>query len=65
MGLIKTIFGTYSQHQIKKLMPTVNKIEALAEKYAAMSDDELRAVTPALKRRLEGLETLDALQDAA
>ncbi len=61
MSLLEKIFGSYSDHQIKKLTPTVNKIEALADKYAAMSDDELRATTPALKKRLENGETLDAI----
>ncbi len=53
------IFGTYSSRQIRKIKGTVNKIESLAEKYKAMSDDELRSVTPWLKSRLEAGETLD------
>ncbi|MHC1695580.1 MAG: preprotein translocase subunit SecA [Eubacteriales bacterium] len=59
MGLIKTIFGSYSDRQIKKLMPIVNKIEALADKYSAMSDADLKAITPALKGRLSAGEGLD------
>lgn len=59
MGLISKIFGTYSQRQIKGIMKTVNTIEALADKYSDMSDEELRAVTPALKERLEGGESTD------
>jgi len=59
MGLITKIFGTYSERQVKKLMPTVEKIEALADKYKAMSNDELRAMTPKLKERLANGETLD------
>ena len=42
MSVITKIFGTYSDHQIKKIIPTVNKIEALADKYKAMSDGEMR-----------------------
>ncbi|MBE6686326.1 MAG: preprotein translocase subunit SecA [Ruminococcaceae bacterium] len=61
MGIFSKIFGTYSQHQIKKLEPTVNKIEDLADKYSAMSDDELRNQTAVLKQRLEKGETLDDL----
>ncbi len=59
MGLFSSIFGTYSQRQIKKIIPTVDAIEALAEKYRAMSDAELRAMTDVLKKRLADGETLD------
>ncbi len=59
MGLFSTIFGTYSQRQIKKITPIVNKIEALADKYKAMTDAELREMTTVLKGRLSDGETLD------
>lgn len=59
MGLINKIFGTYSDRQIKKIMPIVDKIEELAEKYAKMTDEELKACTPALKERLANGDTLD------
>ena len=59
MGIISSIFGTYSEKQIKKITPTVNLIESLSDKYSAMSDDELRAMTDTLKARLAAGETLD------
>ena len=59
MGLLTKIFGTYSEKEIKRICSVVDKIEALADKYEQMSDDELRAVTPALKQRLANNETLD------
>ncbi len=59
MGLFAKIFGTYSDHQVKKLKAIADKIEALAPKYEAMSDDELRAQTAVLKGRLRDGETLD------
>ena len=59
MGLFTKLFGTYSQRQLKKLNSTVDKIEALAPKYDAMSDGELRAQTDILKERLANGETLD------
>ncbi len=59
MSIITKLFGTYSDHQLKKLEPTVNKIESLAKKYADMSENELRGVTEALKGRLADGETLD------
>ncbi len=59
MGLFKKIFGTYSSRQIKKIKRIADRIEALAPQYAAMSNEELAAVTPALKARLAAGETLD------
>ena len=59
MSIITKLFGTYSDHQLKKLEPIVNKIEALAPKYADMNETELRGVTDVLKGRLTEGETLD------
>ncbi len=59
------LFGTYSQKQVKKVEKIASKIEALADKYSKMSDDELKAITPWLKERLDNGETLeDILPDA-
>ncbi len=59
MGLLDKIIGTYSERQVKKLEKTVDAVEALADKYGKMTNEELSAVTPALKARLEAGETLD------
>ena len=59
MSVITKIFGTYSDHQIKKIIPTVNKIEALADKYKAMSDGEMREMTDKFREELKGGKTLD------
>ncbi|MBP3308210.1 MAG: preprotein translocase subunit SecA [Clostridia bacterium] len=59
MGLFGSLFGSYSEKQIKKIKPTVDKIEALAPKYSAMSDAELRAMTDIFKKRLAEGQTLD------
>ncbi|MBQ8566770.1 MAG: preprotein translocase subunit SecA [Clostridia bacterium] len=59
MGLIQKIFGSYSDHQIKKITPTVDKIEALAPTFASMSDADMRAMTDKFKERLKNGETLD------
>ena len=59
MSLADKLFGTYSERQIKKIKPLVDKIEAMAEKYTAMTDEELKNMTPALKERLAAGETLD------
>ena len=59
MSLFEKVFGTYSENQIKKINPIVDKIEALAGKYSAMSDEELRGVTPKFKEQLASGKTLD------
>ena len=59
MSLADKIFGTYSARQIKKIKPIADRIDALSEKYAAMSDEELRGMTALLKARLADGETLD------
>ncbi len=59
MGLIEKIFGSYSEKEIKRIMPLVEKIEALDEKMQKLSDKELRDKTPEFKQRLEKGETLD------
>ena len=59
MGLFTKLFGTYSDKQIKKILPIVDKIDSLADKFAALSDDEMRNYTDILKSRLANGETLD------
>ena len=59
MGLFSKIFGTRSEREVKALNPIVDKIEALADEYKALSDHELRAKTDEFKARLAKGETLD------
>lgn len=59
MGLFKKIFGDYSSKEVKKMEPLKNAVLKLEDEYKAMSDDELKAVTPKLKERLANGETLD------
>ena len=59
--LLEKIFGTHSQHELKKINPIVNKVEALEEEYRALSDAELRGKTAEFKQRYQDGETLDDL----
>ncbi len=59
MSLADKLFGTYSERQIKKIKPIVDKIESLADKYKNMDDETLRGTTALLKERLAAGETLD------
>ncbi len=59
MGLMTKLFGSHSEHELKRIKSTVDKIEALRETMQAMSDEELKAQTQKFKDRLEAGETLD------
>lgn len=59
MKVIEKIFGSYSSKQIKKIMPMVNKVLALADEYKKLSDSELKGKTAQFKERLKNGETLD------
>ena len=59
MGIIKWLLDSDNRRSLKKFTAMAERIEALEEKYIAMTDDELKAMTPALKQRLERGETLD------
>ena len=59
MGLMKKIFVDYSSRELTSIYPIVDKIESMADKYKAMSDEALRAKTTEFKERLQNGETLD------
>ena len=59
MGLIKYLMGSDSRRSLKKLNKIADEVEALDGKYAALSEDELKAQTGLLKERLAAGETLD------
>ena len=59
MGLLTKIFGTYSDHELKKIYPIADKIEALEEEYKALTDAQLQAKTAEFKERLKNGETTD------
>ena len=61
MGIFNSIFGSYSERQVAKLKPTVEKIEAMAQKYADMTDKELKEQTELFRERYKNGETLDSL----
>lgn len=59
MGLFKSLFGTYSTKELKRIEPIKNAVLALEDKYAKMSEHELKSQTGILKDRLAAGETLD------
>ena len=59
MSLFEKMFGTFSSKELKKIKPIAGKVLALEDEFAAKTDSELRAMTPALRSRLDAGESLD------
>ena len=58
-SVMRKIFGSANERYVKGLRKTVAKINALESEIAPLTDEELKARTPMLKKRLEDGETLD------
>ncbi|MBR5708813.1 MAG: preprotein translocase subunit SecA [Oscillospiraceae bacterium] len=61
MSLVTKLFGTRSEREIKRMMPLVEKIDALEDAYRALTDAELQHKTVEFRERLANGETLDDL----
>ena len=61
MGLLKAIFGNYSEKEIKRIRPILDKVLSYEEEYRALSDEQLRDKTDEFKNRLQTGETLDMI----
>lgn len=59
MGIINKVIGSYSEREVKKIIPLVDKIDALDEKITALTDEQLRDKTEEFKGRLQNGETTD------
>ena len=59
MGIIEKIFGTHSEHELKRIYPIVDHIDALEPEMQKLTDEQLQAKTTEFKARLEKGETLD------
>ncbi len=60
-SLARRIFGSANDRAVKALRKTVDRINALEPEVEKLSDEELRARTPAFRERLEKGESLDDL----
>src|SRR5690349_17176729 len=61
MSVLKKIFGSKNDREVKRLGQHVARINALEPAMKALSDDELRAKTAEFKQRYANGETLDKL----
>ena len=59
MGLAQKLFGTHSQHELKRIAPIADKVESYRDTMMAYSDEELKGKTKEFKERLKKGETLD------
>ena len=59
--LLKKLFGSKNEREVKRMLKTVNIVNAFEEKMVALSDEQLRAKTAEFKERLAKGETLDQL----
>lgn len=59
MGVLSKIIGTYSERELKRHKPILNKILELRPEMQKLSDEEMRAKTSEFKERLSAGETLD------
>ena len=59
MGLLKKLFGTSSEKELRAIKPIVDKIEALDGEYSKLTDEQLRAKTAEFKQRVADGESLD------
>ena len=59
MGLMQKLFGTHSEHELKRIYPIVDKVESYRDAMGALSDEQLKGKTNEFKERLAKGETLD------
>ncbi len=59
MSILNKIFKSYSEKEVKRIMPLVEKINGLEEEMSKLSDSELRGKTDYFKKQLEEGKTLD------
>ena len=59
MGIFSKVFKSYSEKEVKRVMPIVDKINALEDETRKLSDEELRNKTDEFKKQLSEGKTLD------
>jgi len=61
MNLIKTLFGTKNERDLKRLQPLVERINEFEKSFQTLSEDALKAKTQEFKERVAAGETLDGI----
>ena len=53
MSLAQKLFGTHSEHELKRIMPIVNKVESYHDAMGQLTDEQLKGKTAEFKERLK------------
>lgn len=61
LNLVKKLFGTKQDRDLKAMMPTIRLINSFEDKMKQLSDSELQAQTQKFKQMIEGGATLESL----
>ncbi len=61
MDFAKKVFGTHSEHELKRVNGLADKVESLRPSMQELTDEQLRDKTKEYKKRLADGETLDDL----
>ncbi|RRV57167.1 preprotein translocase subunit SecA [Stutzerimonas stutzeri] len=59
--LLKKLFGSKNEREVKRMLKAVQAVNALEEQMLSLSDEQLRSKTEEFKARLEKGETLDQI----
>ncbi|NNF06221.1 MAG: preprotein translocase subunit SecA [Candidatus Eisenbacteria bacterium] len=59
--LLEKVFGSKYEREMKRLGPIVEEINRLADEYQSLSEDDLKAMTPAFRKEIEEGASLDDL----
>ncbi|GLX89100.1 preprotein translocase subunit SecA [Pseudomonas weihenstephanensis] len=59
--LLKKLFGSKNEREVKRMLKTVQVVNAFEEQMVALTDEQLRAKTEEFKARIAKGETLDQL----
>ncbi|WP_370981302.1 preprotein translocase subunit SecA [Agaribacterium sp. ZY112] len=59
--VLKLVFGSRNDREVKRIKKLVNKINALEPEYEKLSDDGLKELTEQFKKRYQDGESLDSL----
>ena len=60
-NLVKNIFGSKNERELKKIQPTIEVINQLEPEFQQLSDDQFPSKTAEFKERLAKGETLDEI----
>ncbi len=61
MGILKSLFGSYSEKELKRIKPIQEKVLSYDEEYRNLTEDELKGKTAEFKARIAEGESLDSI----